>query len=227
MTKPNPNNKYPKKTEAAAIATKAMATKNHRKFIMSARYIMKNMPRPVVVSRSAHANAHVWPKQIGVTVGRTISSQEVHEMTTRMIVNANQNRTDLQMSCQTFLKAIKPFLPPSLTINTDWSNYRKRNCSDPTCIKVADELEEFAKDYFSDIESQLASLYLNVGDKTGAQYLKVLERRFREHWNTGSQMNLSASISKKEQSEETEPEKDTTITFNFEVVQTGSQSSEG
>lgn len=226
-TKPNPNNKYPKKTEAAAKATKAMADKNHRRFIMSAKYVMKYMPNPVVVARSVYAKAHQWPKQVGLTAGRLISAQEVHELTTRMIVNANPNRTDLQMSCTTFLKALKPFLPPSILISTDWANFRNKYCSDPDVEKVAEELEEFAKEYFMAIESQLASMYLNVGDKSGAQYLKVLERRFREHWNTNSTFNVSASMTKKETPEDSEPEKDTTITFNFSVVGSPDQPTEG
>lgn len=227
MTKPNPNNKYPKKAQAAAIATKAMAAKNHRRFIYSARYLMKNMPKPVVTLRSAFANQHQWPAQPGLTKGRTISAQEVHELTIRMIVNAQQNRTDLQMSCQTFLKAVKPYLPPSLCLNSDWANFRSRNCSDPKVDEVAKDLEDFAKEYFVSIETQLASLYLTVGDKVGAQYLKILERRFRETWGTGTpstvRFNATVGQNKTDVEEEEDKPKDTSVTFNFEVVQTGSQ----
>jgi len=226
MTKKNPNNKYPKKTEAAAIATKANAAKQHRKFILSARYLMTHMPEPVVASRSAHANPHNWPKQIGLTVGRTISALEVQELTMRMIVNANQRRSDLQESCQTFLKAVKPSLPPSLTINSDWSNFRKRNCSDPKVDAVANELEEFAIEYFKKIEAQLASLYLNVGDRNGAQYLKVLERRFRENWNVNSGMFAKANLTMESNKTEGEEKETNSITFEFTTVEANRETPE-
>ena len=226
MTKPNPNNKNPKKTQAAAIATKANAAKAHRKFILSARYLMKYMPEPVVVSRSAHAIAHSWPKQIGLTVGRTISALDVQDLTMRMIVNANQRRTDLQESCQTFLKAVKPSLPPSLTINSDWSNFRKRYCTDPKVEEVANELEDFAIEYFRKIEAQLASLYLNVGDRNGAQYLKVLERRFRENWNVNSGMYAKVNVTNEKATEEGEEKETNSITFEFNTVEANRETPE-
>ena len=226
MTKANPNNKYPKKTQAAAIATKAMAAKNHRKFIMSARYLMKHMPEPVVTYRSANANSHQWVKQVGLTVGRTLSALDVQDLTMRMIVNANQMRTDLQASCQTFLKAVKPYLPPSLMISCDWSNFRKRSCSDPKVAEVADELEDFAADYFKKIESQLACLYLNVGDRNGAQYLKVLERRFRENWNVNAGMYSKVEVKTEKEAEGKEKEANV-VTFEFTTVESHREAPNG
>lgn len=221
MTKPNPDNKYPKKTQAAAIATKAMADKNHRKFILSAAYIMKNMPSPAVINRAGMAKPHTFPAQPGLCSSRDLTAIEVHAMTMAMIVNAPTNRTDLQYSCQTFLKAIKPYLPVGVVVNSDWANFRTRNCTEPTCIKVADALEEYAKDYFGCIEASLASLYLSTGDRSGAQFIKVLERRFRDHWNASnsSSINLSAAIGgKKSEEEDEEQAVPPAVSFNFEVV---------
>jgi len=210
---------HERKVEIAAEASKVMASKNHRRFIYCARYLMKNMPEPVVTARSALYNQHFWPSQVGVTKGRTISAMDVQELTMRMIVGANPKRMDQQFCCQTFLKALKPYLPPSVTLNSDWSNFRNRNCSDPKVNEVADELEEFAEDYFRKIESQLAVLYLNVGDRNGAQYLKVLERRFRENWNLNAGMYAKLDLKTEKKEEGEVPVETNTVTFEFTTVE--------
>ena len=194
------------------------AAKNHRKFIFSARYVMAHAPRPCVNGRSVNAKPHTWPKQPGLTGGRTLSSQEVMEITVKAITRANPNRTDLQYSVETFLHAIKPYFPNGIVINSDWANFRKRNCSDPKCIEVADEFERWVTNWYNDIEAELAMMYLNVGDKAGAQYFKVLERRFRTNWSQSLQVNSKSEV-KADVKADVKSKVDATVNFNFSVAE--------
>ena len=234
MTKKNPNNPYPKKTEAAAKATAAMARKNHHKFIYSCRYVMKNMPSPCLSTRSVEYQPHVFPKQVGlVSKERQLSSRDVL-MLTMSIVTRNGNHTNTWQKyayVQSFLKALKPYLPDGVRINSDWANLRTYNCSDPKMDEMAREFEEFVDQYMHDIETKLAMLYVELGDKSGKQYLEVLQRKFRiSGWNLNpTTVRFNASVNQKEnptEAEDTEEKpKDTSVTFNFEVV--GAQPSEG
>lgn len=193
------------------------ANKAHRKFILSVKYVMAHCPRPCVNLRSISAKPHTWPKQVALTGGRTLSPQEVMDITVKAITRANPNRTDLQYSVQTFLKALKPYLPSGILINSDWANLRIRQ-TDPKCIEVADEFEEWVTGWYNDVEAELASMYLNAGDRNGAQYFKVLERRFRANWSQSFQVNSKSEV-KADVKADVKSKVDATVNFNFSVAE--------
>lgn len=224
MTKPNPNNKYPNKTKAAAIATKVNAEKMHRKTIQSVNYIMKHWPMPCTNLRSIYARPCDLPKVVGLTTGRALSATDIYEFTMKIIASG-QTRADLQYSTQTFLRCVKPYMPDGLCINADWANSKSRK-SNPEVLKALDDLEKWVEEYYAEIESQLLGFYLTIGERTGGQFMKVLERRFREHWNLnngGTRFEASASIKQDKEATDEPDDKPNEVIFNFSVVQSENQ----
>lgn len=61
---------------------------------------------------------------------------------------------------------------------------------------------------------------MTVGEKSGAQYLKVLERRFRDHF--AANLNVTSKTEMKaEVKEEVKATVDGSVNFNFTVAESG------
>lgn len=213
-----PKNTSPKVKALMAKFTKDNADKAHAKLIRSIKYIMKYWPAPCVSLRSYPMAKIELPREVALTGGRTLTAKDAYDFTMRIITMGNNYRSDLQYSVQTFLKAIKPWMPSGLCINSDWANCKNRK-TDKSVLEAIDEFEGWVEDYFNTIESQLAGLYLHVGDRQGSAFMKVLEKRFRDHWNTTQpSVRFNAKAEVPSSSEDTEDQKTTTVTFNFETV---------
>lgn len=226
MGEKNPNNPYPKRTAAALIATEASAAKKRQKFIKSAKYIMSHMPEPAVSSKCLEYTPHKWPVLVGLTKGGTLKSRDVQKMTLAIVcTNGNPTNSGQQYAyTQSFLKAVKPFLPAGVSVNTDWGNFKNRGGAHPDCVEVVEALEEFVEEYIRKIEVQLSLAYVEFGDKLGKQYLELLSRKFRiTGWNPNPvsvRFNAKVGESVKEEEEKTEDAKktETSVSFVFETV---------
>ena len=222
--KPNPNNPFPKKTEAAHKATEINAQKIREKTVKSMKYIMAHMPDPCVYSKSVDAKSHDWPVLVGlVPKGRKLTSRDVQKLT-MAIVCTNGNATNSWQEyayVQSFLKALKPFLPSGLTVNADWSNYKKRNVNTSEVKETVAQFEEFVEEYIRKIEVLLATTYVEAGDKYGKAFLEVLSRKFRiSGWNTNStavRFEGKAELSEDKKTKD-DKAKTTSVTFSFETV---------
>lgn len=213
--------KTPAKTKAAAIGSAAAQAKAHRKFIMCARYIMRYMPEPCISPRGITCRDYDFPAQPGLTKGKKLRAHD-RIMLTMTIVTRNGNRTNSWQKYaypESFLKAIRGYLPEEVIPNIDWSNFVNRAGSSEDLKPVVAEFEDFVDDYMNRIETLLAASYLESGDKFGKQYLEVLSRKFRiSGWNTNPatvRFNAKAEVPSTEEKEEP---KSTTVTFNFETV---------
>jgi len=214
--------KTPAKTKAAAIGSAAAQAKAHRKFIMCARYIMRYMPEPCISPRGITCRDYEFPAQPGLTKGKKLRAHD-RIMLTMTIVTRNGNSTNNWQHYaypQSFLKAIRGYLPEEVIPNIDWSNFVNRAGSNEDLKPVVAEFEDFVDEYMNKIETLLAASYLESGDKSGKQYLEVLSRKFRlSGWNTNPttvRFNAKAEVPGTEaESEESKP---TVVTFNFETV---------
>jgi hypothetical protein len=213
--------KTPAKTKAAAIGSAAAQAKAHRKFIMCARYIMRYMPEPCISPRGITCKDYEFPAQPGLTKGKKLRAHD-RIMLTMTIVTRNGNRTNSWQQYaypQSFLKAIRGYLPEEVIPNIDWSNFCDRAGSSEDLKPVVAEFEDFVDEYMNKIETLLAASYLESGDKSGKQYLEVLSRKFRSEWNTSpATVRFNAKAEVPSSSEDTEDQKTTTVTFNFETV---------
>jgi len=217
MTTPRKEN--PKNLGASAHAD-ALNAKRRRKVILSLKYIMKHMPEPCVSRRSVACVSHLWPSQPGLCGERKLTGMQVQEMTMMIIVRnknpeLNNQTTKSQYSPLPLLKAIDGYLPNGISIRTDWgvwkSNVAER-CTDPAVLETLLEFEEWVEGYYAKIETALATMYIEVGDKPGKAYLEVLARRFRANWSTQQQVNVKADVDAKEKV-------DATINFNFQTLE--------
>lgn len=214
--------KTPAKTKAALNASRVAAAKTHRKVYLSLRYIITHMPEPCLEPRSITCREYIWPAQPGLTKGRKISGSD-RIMLTMSIVTRNGNLTNSWQKYaypQSFLKALKPYLPDGLLVNSDWDNWKDRAGSTDDMKGIAVEFEEFVNDYMNKIETLLAASYIQCGDRNGKAYLEILARKFRiSGWNTNpTTVRFNAKAEVPSNSEDTEDQKATTVTFNFETV---------
>ena len=216
-----PKTSTPKVKAMMARMTALHAEKQYRKFVMSANYVMKYWPGPCTNLKSVLAKNCVLPKVVGLTGGKTLSVMEIFDFTMRLIV-ANPPRPDQDFKAKGFIKAIRDFLPTGLYINPDWNNFKTRakEANETKALEVIDAFEEWIVNYYNQIESQMLGLYMTVGEKSGAQYLKVLERRFRDHF--AANLNVTSKTEMKaEVKEEVKATVDGSVNFNFNVADSG------
>lgn len=211
----------PAKRKSALQASMVAASKIHRKVYLSLRYIMTHMPDPCLEPRSVTCRDYVWPAQPGLTKGRKLSGSD-RIMLTMSIVTRNGNPTNNWQKYaypQSFLKALKPYLPEGLLVNADWDNWTERAGASSDLKDIAAEFEEFVDNYMNKIETLLAASYIQCGDKNGKAYLEILARKFRlTGWaTTPATVRFNAKTEVPNSSEE-EDKKPTTVTFNFETV---------
>lgn len=195
------------------------AAKVNAKTVKSLNYLMKNWPDPCVNLNLYPVKEVTLPKVVALTGGRKLSVGDIYSFTMRIISMGNQHRPDFQYSAQTFLKAVKPFLPSGLLINSDWANTKNRK-KDPEVLEAMLQFEEWVSDYCTNIEAGLVGLYLATGDRNGAAYIKVLEKRFRANWNTNStalRFEGRTEVAEGNKSNDEKP-KTTAVSFVFETV---------
>lgn len=195
------------------------AAKHHRKFIASVNYVMKHWPDPCTNLRSVYAKDCKLPRVVGLTGGKDLKAMDIFDFTMKMIVNANPTRADLNYSVRTFLRSIKGYMPEGLCISDDWSNFKARR-TDPEVLDTANKFEEWVTEYYNKIESQLLGFYMTIGDRSGAQYIKVLERRFRDHFAANLNVTSKSEV-KAEVKEEVKATVDGSVNFNFTVAESG------
>lgn len=209
---------------SAVQASLAAQAKAHRKFIMCARYIMKWMPEPCISPRGITCKDYEFPAQPGLTKGRKIRAHD-RIMMTMMIVTRNGNHTNSWQKYaypESFLKAIKAYIPEEVMINSDWANFKDRAGSYEDLKPIVTEFEEFVDTYMNKIETLLAASYLESGDKGGKQYLEVLSRKFRlSGWNTNPtsvRFESKTEVPQKSTESEGDTPAPTVVTFQFETV---------
>ena len=223
-SKPNPNNPYPKRSESARKAGEINAQKIREKTAKSMKYIMAHMPEPCVYPKSIEYQPHEWPALVGlVPRGRKLKSAEVQKLTMNIVcTNGNPSNSWKEYAyTQSFLKALKPFLPAGLTVNQDWANYKKRNVNTPEMKEVVAEFEAFVEEYIRKIEVLLATTYIEAGDKFGKAFLEVLSRKFRiSGWYTNPasvRFEGRTEVAEGGKSKDEKP-KTTAVSFVFETV---------
>lgn len=210
------NNKTPNRIRCGQIASKMVADKSNKLMVMRLKYIMANMPPPVFLFKQYGAQAYTFPVRVGLTRGKTISSTDRVNMTVSLLtIKDNSCSMDGPAA---FASRIKPYFPDGVVPNKDlW--YHRARLTNEEVKSALEEFDEFYQDYKSQCETLLTTLYLNTGDKAGSQYLKVLERRFRDNWaNNPSPLKLSASVTDTKKPENEEEQDIHNVTFSFEVV---------
>lgn len=205
----------PKVKALMAKFTKQNADKAHRKAIVSLRYIRKYFPPPVMPGKNSCISTYKFPKVVGVTGGRTLTRFELEDITALALTSTQPANND---GVAIFARRIRKYLPDAILFSPEWFNNEKR-IVDETVRQEVELTRIWFEDYMADLESIFTRFYLAIGERTGAQYLKVLERRFRKNWNVSSS-NLSVKASMAETANE-EEERIKNVTFNFEVVTGG------
>lgn len=194
--------------------------KCNRKLINSLKYISEHMPEPVFPGKTLASNGHVWPKVTALTGGRTLTHDEMEDLTLRLITG---NIAGRPMGVHSFVVRLKPFLPSSITLNPNWFDYEDR-LKDPKAHEAIAAFREWYEEYMGNIEAELLKYYMMHGDKFGKQYLTVLERRFRANWAVGStayQAKLTVNNSEQTEgsAEGEEKAKGNKIEFIFTTVE--------
>lgn len=195
-------------------ATDEWNAKRTTSIIRSIHYIIKHTPKPVFQYRQANARDHVFPPEIGLTKGRTMTVDERIHFTMEWLITPSEipHQTNT-VGVWSFLKCILKYMPQDLKLKPHCPN--RETCTEAT-LKAYDELYEWFEDYKRSVELELAMFYMNTGEKNGSHWLKVLERRFKNRWSVTPERNikLSASVS----DNKSEEKDDKTIVFQFETV---------
>lgn len=173
----------PEKIKANMMAAQAKhCAKQNRKLVNSLRYIQANMPEPQFPGKTNGPAEHVWPKVTALTGGRTITRDQVEDLTLRLIAG---NQSGRPTGIHSFVVRLRPFLPSSIVLNPNWFDWEDRY-KDPKAHEAIAEFREWYEMYMSNLEAELLKYYMMHGEKFGKQYLTVLERRFRANWAVNS-----------------------------------------
>lgn len=191
--------------------------KQNRKLINSLKYISEHMPEPMFPGKTVGPANHVWPKVTALTGGRTLSREEVENLTLRLITAYECGRP---MGIHAFAVRLKPFLPSSITLNPNWFDTEDR-LQDEKAHEAIQCFREWYNEYMGNIESELLKYYMMHGEKFGKQYLTVLERRFRSNWAVNSvayQTKVAIATESKPTEEEGTTEKTNKVEFVFTTI---------
>lgn len=205
------------KTERCNLNSKLLADKAHKLAIDSLTYLMTYMPEPVILRKTYSAKPYTFPEVKGLCKSRTWSVEE-RVAVTMCFMNCSKVGGNVAAE-GTLAKALKRYLPEGILLSAEWFKNEKRiRCKEVNEAVTA--FRDWYDQYMLNIENILTGMYLECGDRSGRQFIEVLQRRFRANWNPNS-VAFKASLEKKVENpttDEANPTGPVTVSFNFEVV---------
>ena len=206
-----------KRKDRCNLNTKLNAERAHKLAIDSLHYLMQFMPDPVILRKTFTAKPYTFPEVEGLCKSRTWSVED-RVAVTMCFMNCSKFGGNIAAE-GTLAKAIRKYLPEGILLSPEWFNNEKRI----RCKEVAEAVEEFRDwydQYMLTIENLLSSLYLDVGDRNGKQFIEVLQRRFRANWNPNSMAFKASFESKKEASNDEAPKDEGyKVSFTFTTME--------